>query len=232
MIRLHVVVEGRSEERFVRRSLAPHLAHLGVFVDCRAVETSRDRRAHRVYRGGLLDYGRAKRDLQRWMKQESAHRDSWFTTMFDLYALPVGDPPEGFPGTTSPRDPDPYRRVDTLEEAFARDIDHRRFIPYLQLHEFEALVLVDPSLLGSTFLGCAAAVKELVQLTAGVDTPEKIDDGPQTAPSKRIIACIPEYEDRKAEAGPAVVEGIGLSRLRASCPHFDQWVARLEGLAR
>jgi hypothetical protein len=38
---------------------------------------------------------------------------------------------------------DPYMRVEVLESAMAADISDSRFIPYIQLHEFEALVLAE-----------------------------------------------------------------------------------------
>lgn len=225
MVRLHFVVEGQTEERFVKRVLVAHLAAMDVFVDVRAVETSHDRRKNKIYRGGLLDYQRAKKDLKTWM-QEDQQDESWFTTMFDLYALP-----DTFPGMDRPRDPDPHRRVNTLEAAFANDIEHRRLVPYIQLHEFEALLFSDPSKLKSTFLDRTAAVRELVALASTFATPELIDDGQATAPSKRIIAHIPEYDDQKADAGPKVAEAIGLDVLRTKCTHFGEWLARIEGLA-
>ena len=35
MIRLHVTVEGRTEEAFVNRTLRPYLANFGVYADVR-----------------------------------------------------------------------------------------------------------------------------------------------------------------------------------------------------
>ena len=55
-------------------------------------------------------------------------------------------------------------------------------------------------------------------------------DGKTTAPSKRIIALLPEYEARKADAGPDIAEFITLPILRQQCPHFDAWLSKLEGL--
>jgi hypothetical protein len=110
MIRLHVVAEGQTEERFVNQVLRPHLAARDVFTDVRCVETSRERRRHQIYRGGLLDYRRARADLARWMKQDD-HPEVWFTTMFDLYALP-----EEFPGFADARARmSPFERVEALE---------------------------------------------------------------------------------------------------------------------
>ncbi len=85
MIRLHMIVQGQTEEAFVNQVLVNHFGYFNVIVDVRAVETSR--RHGRIYRGGLLDYQRAKRDLVRWMREDQ-NNDAFFSTMFDLYALP------------------------------------------------------------------------------------------------------------------------------------------------
>jgi len=59
-----------------------------------------------------------------------------------------------------------------------------------------------------------------------------IDDGAHTAPSKRIIAVLPDYEGAKPVIGPQVAALIGLDTIRAKCPHFAAWLSRLEQLAR
>lgn len=225
MIRLHIVAEGQTEEEFVNSILVTFLAGLGVYADVRCVETSR--RRCRIYRGGMLDYGRAKRDLARWIREDD-HEEVRFTTMFDLYALPV-DFPEF---EACQRLADPYERVAALERAFEEDMGCPRFVPYIQLHEFEALLLTDPSKFAMEFIDCDAQIRGLAAVCADYDSPELIDDGATTAPSKRIIEELPEYEGRKASAGPLIAGHIGLERIRAGCPHFDAWLRRLEALDR
>lgn len=62
-------------------------------------------------------------------------------------------------------------------------------------------------------------------------TPEAIDDSPQLAPSKRIEAlmCRPRYQKRLM--GPQAAQRIGLAAIRDECPHFGDWLGRLERLA-
>ena len=62
--------------------------------------------------------------------------------------------------------------------------------------------------------------------------PEEIDDGEQTAPSKRIIREVPLYAKLKPIAGPNITSAIGLPELRRACPHFDGWVRKLEQLSQ
>lgn len=222
--RLHLVVEGQTEETFTNRTLIPHLARYSVWGNARSVMTSRRRRT--IYRGGLVSYARAKKDVVLWMKEDQ-NPDAFFTTMFDLYALP-----SDFPAYEAARHMmDPYERVAFLEKAVGTDIGHSRFLPYIQLHEFEALLLAGPQKLDVEYFEHASAIRKLIQMTSQFASPELIDDGEQTAPSKRIIREIPEYEGMKASVGPLIADKIGLDVLRAKCRHFGEWLSRLEGLA-
>ncbi len=186
--------------------------------------TSRKRST--IHRGGLISYARARQDIMLWMKEDQ-NRDVAFTTMFDLYALPPDFPAYQEAGGAD----SPYKRVAELESAMIKDVGHPRFAAYIQLHEFETLLLAAPQKLDCRYLDCDRAIRNLVEMAAGFDSPELIDDGPNTAPSKRIIREIPEYEGMKASAGPLVAEKIGLPELRDKCRHFDQWLSQLENLA-
>ena len=223
-VRLHFIVEGQTEETFVNRTLRPHLANLSIWVRARCVMTSRRRGVR--HRGGIGNYSQAKRDINAWM-MEDQNPDARFTTMFDLYGLP-GD----FPGfENAARMPDPYERVSTLEDALSEGISDSRFIPYLQLHEFETLLLSDPQKFDLQFYDRSVGIRRLVEVASGFESPERINDGINTAPSKRITDEIPEYGRMKASAGPIVAEKIGLSTLRLKCEHFGEWLGKLERLA-
>ncbi len=230
-VRLHITGEGPSEERFVKDVLAPHLGACQVWADARSVLTSKDKWTNYEYRGGITSYRKAKRDIRNWMK-EDRNPDARFTTMFDLYALP-----NDFPGfADAARAADPYDRVEALEKTLHDDIagelgDHR-FVPYIQLHEFEALILSDPQHLDWEFLEHDTPIRRLGDMVrAQGGNPELINDGVETAPSKRIIAEIPEYKGSKATAGPLVAGKIGMNTLLDRCRHFRQWVDKLSSLS-
>jgi hypothetical protein len=232
MIRLHVTVEGATELRFLKDVLAPHLGEHGVFADAQSVLTSKDKRANKEYRGGFRRtdaYQTVKKDICIRMK-EDRNADARFTTMFDLYALP-----EDFPGyAEAEKATDPYLRIAILENALYKDIwqalDDSRFIPYIQLHEFEALILADPLQLSLEYMEHDKQIQRIVNMVNREGgNPELINNGKSTAPSKRIIAEIPEYD--KADSGPLVAGKIGLPTLRQKCAHFAEWIQRLEGLA-
>ncbi len=222
-IRLNFIVEGQTEETFVNMVLRPHLEDFSVWASARCVETSR--KGGIKHRGGIRTYEQAKRDIVRWTRQDG-NSDVRFTTMFDLYGLPMD-----FPGyAEAHRYSSPYDCAETLESALAADISDRRFIPYFQLHEFETLLLANPQQLGSQFPNRADAIRRLISTVHLCGSPELVDGGENTAPSKRIIAGIPEYEGRKSSAGPILAGTIGLPTLRSECAHFAEWLSKLEGL--
>lgn len=223
MTRVNLIVEGQTEETFVKELLSKHLSVRGVYPRVRRVETRR--KGSSIFRGGMTTYAKAKNDITRWMRQDN-NDDVRFTTMFDLYALPRDFP--GYGAAMSERDP--YQMVSDLEEAFKTDVGDPRFIPYLQLHEFEALLLADPTKLEIEFFEDSNGIKQLSDLVSDFESPELINLGRETAPSKRIIHEIPAYKDRKVSSGPIVASAIGLPTLRARCMHFDQWPTRLESL--
>lgn len=167
-----------------------------------------------------------KNDLLMWTKEDQ-NLDAYFTTMFDLYGLP-----NDFPSFDAARlQTDPYQRIAILEDAFGHDVGHPRFIPYIQLHEFEAMLLVDPSQFDVHFTEYPKGIQALVDFCSQFPSPELINDGEETSPSKRIIKEIASYEGAKPSAGPAIAQRIGLQSIRNKCPHFDEWLSKLEQLS-
>ncbi len=229
MIRLHITAEGRTEERFVNDCLGKYLAKFQVYCNVRCVLTSRNSKSGKEYRGGfrMTDaYQAVRRDIMNWLAEESSS-NCHYTTMFDYYALP-----EDFPGVQAAQGiPDKYKRIQFIEDALKADIGHRRFIPYIQMHEFEALIFANPRCLDWEYLEHDDAIEKLVRLSEEFGNPELIDDSPMTARSKRLIALIPEHERNKT-SGAVVASKIGIPTLKEKCPHFRAWIEKLEALAK
>jgi hypothetical protein len=118
-----------------------------------------------------------------------------------------------------------------LENSWQKETNDHRFIPFIQLHEFEAYLFAGMAQLAEFFDHSRQGIKQLQRIADSVKSPELIDDGQHTAPSKRIIAQFPTYEDLKTTVGPQMAKLIGLQEIRSACPHFDQWLGRLEQLA-
>ncbi|MBN3873010.1 MAG: DUF4276 family protein [Nostoc sp. JL33] len=60
-------------------------------------------------------------------------------------------------------------------------------------------------------------------------SPEHINEGATTAPSKRIIRCCLGYE--KPLHGSLIAIDIGLDTIPQQCEHFNQWLTRLENIS-
>ena len=224
MTRLYVVVEGQTEEAFIKAVIAPHLLLTAIEVYPIIVATKLERTGRKHRGGGHWQLWR--RDIRRVCGEQK--RDARVTTMFDLYGLPPD-----FPGLDTHRhEADTRVRCEKLEQAMQVDIDDWRFIPYLQRHEFEALVLAGlPEL--EKLLDHPADLAGLGRLRADVGplTPEDVDDGPETAPSKRLGRFIPAYNrGGKVLYGELVTEGTGIAVLRSLCPRFGDWIGKLEAL--
>jgi hypothetical protein len=210
MARLYLFVEGQTERTFADTVLKPHLANLGVYLHF-PVLIAHARKKGRVHRGGGRNYVPMKSDILRLLAQEKGG-DVFFTTMIDLYAIHAN-----FPGLAEAEKLRhmPAKRVEALEQAFAKDICDGRFVPYIQLHEFEALILAAPQHLDWEYLEHDMAIANLVALS-DPKNPEEINDRPEWAPSKRIIAEIPEYEKQKAVVGHDRAKGPAGQQLRSN----------------
>lgn len=224
MARLQMIVEGQTEQAFAVQLLAPHLLTKGVYL-AKPQLAAHARRHGRVHRGGIFSYAPFRNDCVRRLREDNSP-DLFLSTMIDLYGLP-----RDFPDSQAAcSERDPYRRVSRLEKALAEDIGDTRFIAYLQLHEFEAMLLAEPHAIAGYFPVRAKQVGSLVAIAANLQSPELVDDGENTAPSKQIGRIIPDYVEQKNIAGPIIAEAIGLPTIRKKCPHFDAWLGRIEQL--
>jgi hypothetical protein len=222
-MRLYLTVEGETELKFAKETLGPHLSRFEVEVRPRMVLTNRKLGK----RGGVPAFQKLKRETTHLMKVD-AHREARFSTMIDLYALPLD-----YPGWNDAKKRSrPSDRVLELEKVLARELEDSRFIPFLQLHEFEAFLYCDLSQIQSLIEESDKGIAHLQKEIACFSCPEDIDDGETTAPSKRLINHVPRYENLKVRVGSPAASAIGLQVLREKCPHFGQWLTRLEKLKK
>jgi hypothetical protein len=224
---INIIVEGNSEEAFVNDVLVKHFASLNIFVSSRKIKTGWDKLNNKPAKGGLLKYIKFRNDVLRWIKADRNQPQFWYSSMIDLYAFPKDNLSPYKENIQSIYDP--YQKIIKLETAIARDINHPKFIPYVQLHEFEAFVLVNPDKLITMYPNGLTGINLLKRAIENM-RPEEIDESPETAPSKRIIKYFPDYEGQKAQVGPLVAEEIGLTELRLKCPHFNDWITKLENI--
>jgi uncharacterized protein DUF4276 len=220
MNRVIAVVEGYTEQAFVRDVLAPWLGSHGVGFSARLVGKPGQK-------GGVGRYPRVQRDILALLKQRSI---PFVTTMFDFYGMP-----NSWPGRKKAAKAPHARKASTVEKAVLDDIsaivgsrfDKRRFLPYIQMHEFEALLFSRPSVIADVVLDANIA-DDLQAIRDEFETPEEIDDSPETAPSKRIEKLTRVFH--KPLHGLIAVRRIGIETIRRECPHFDEWLTALEKL--
>lgn len=224
---LNVLCEGQTEERFAKSVLKDHLKSFKIVVKTTILVTNKKKNI----RGGMLSYQQAKTDLELLVKQHSkkTYEKHFYTTMFDLYALP-----NNFPGYADAlKIQDCYAVTKKLEDEFGKDINHHLFIPYIQLHEFEALVFCGLEYLLIDYPDMKKQIEELEKVLVSYDNnPEKINNSPATAPSKRIIKSFEsKHHYNKPKSGELVTGKVGISSLKEKCLHFREWIESLEKIA-
>ncbi len=220
MIRLNITAEGFSEERFVTDILRPHLLNFGVYTVVRKVLSNRKLRK----RGGIVGYEKFKNDVTQWFRECP---DVYHTTLIDLYGLKPD-----FPGHTTTRHLQPYNRVLEMEKLLKEDLHFYKFIPYIQLHEYETLMYSDTTIMENWLglynklpINCFSNIRN----SFPNKNPELINESPEMAPSKRILSLCNSYD--KVNDGILILKEIGLKKLRRECSHFYEWVTSLENLS-
>jgi hypothetical protein len=222
MKRALILVEGQTEERFVKQVLSPHLLSLDLSITRTLLVTKVVKHGSR-FKGGVTSFERFESDLRRLLG--GAGDGALVTTMLDYYRLPTD-----FPGMKDrPAPIDHVVRVRHIEQALLSHFDDRRFLPFLALHEFEAWVFSCPLTLPDVMVE-PDKQPAFAAICDGVRTPEQINERPGQNPAARIESIFPAY--RKVLHGPTAVGRIGLQLIRDRCAHFDRWLGRLEVFAR
>jgi len=206
MKRLIIICEGETEQEFCKDVLRPYLYNKGVRVDNPTIKKSN---------GGIVRWEVLKDQVERHLKQE---KDVYVTTLIDLYALPTDYPNFDI------------NNVAGIEQGMKADIDaslNYRFIPYIQRHEFECFIFGSIDVLKKNFRPQDANFDEIENvLRKYSDCLEDINNGSQTAPSKRLLANINGYN--KIVYGACLASEIGLPTIRQKCPRFNRWIEQLE----
>lgn len=111
MKNVYIYCEGPTEESFINEVLYPYFINIGIVVYPIVCTTKRT--ATKKFRGGVVDYGKIKRELIMLCK---SHKNEYVTTMFDYYGMPENTP------RIDRKDPDIFKRITKIEDAIAVDI--------------------------------------------------------------------------------------------------------------
>ncbi|MCZ7603072.1 MAG: DUF4276 family protein [Melioribacteraceae bacterium] len=212
-----VLVEGQTEERFIKRVLNPYLASKDIFFIPTIIKTKKEIRGP-DHKGGISSYNQVRRDLLPLFGDSSAHI---ITTMIDYYGLP-----SDFPGYNRRPTGSCFDRVRFLEDQFRININQPKFLPYLQLHEFEALIFASEEIIPRVFVDASTELTRVADINNNFSSPEEINDGPTTAPSKRLKSIFPSYQ--KTLHSQLILSRSNLDSLRSKCNHFNSWLNTIE----
>lgn len=212
MKRLIIIVEGHTEQEFVNKILAPYLCSKGIYnVVAKLILTSKRGR------GGFVEYYHLKNTILPVLRSEG--RDVVLTTFVDFFRVPT-NMPNYVECMESGSNAD---KVSRLETSLAQDINDNRFIPYIQLCEFEALLFANNKGFQTYFDDRESS--ETQKIVQSYPNPETINTTPNGAPSKRILAIKSNYN--KPIEGNAIALEVGITDMLGKCPHFSAWVERL-----
>lgn len=210
-----IICEGQTEQEFCKKTLYPHFLSLGIQVQYPLIKQTG---------GGIVAWSVLKKQINGHLREKNA----FVTTLIDYYGT---HEKHNFPNWEERvKYVDKNARMDFLEQGMKEDIADEvrfRFIPYIQLHEFEGLLFNNIGVFERNFSPTEITdIAELRNIIADYPNPELINDSPITAPSKRLIRLILSYN--KLVYGNIIAEEIGLSNIRRKSPRFDAWLSKLE----
>jgi len=217
MKRIIIICEGITEQEFCNKTLSPYFGKKDIQVQPPLIKKSN---------GGIVKWNDLKKQIENHLKHDST---CYVTTLIDYYGIYQK---HYFPSwTESEAIIDKNEQLNFLEQKMQDDIDDRfrnRFIPYMQLHEFEGLLFNDINIFHQQFLQREIIDEVFLQETFQrfPDNSEMINNNPETAPSKRLTRIISGYN--KVVYGNILAETIGLSNIRNKCPRFNAWINEIE----
>jgi hypothetical protein len=207
MIRVGISVEGQTEMEFCKKVLTPFLRNYDIELTPIVVATSRDKCGTKR-KGGCINIDRIKSEVTKLL-----HNFDYVTTMYDFY---------GF-------DDRPTDDIDELEKIIYELFENANFIPYVQQYEFETLLFSKPEYYEEYF-GDSRITEKMKQIIAEFqDDIEKINDSPQTAPSKRLEQLFDEVGESydKVLHGEGIAGDIGIESIRVEAKRFNEWVEKI-----
>jgi hypothetical protein len=213
------IVEGKTEQMFIENVLAPYLLPDNICI--KATQVSK-----KGQKGGSVKFERAVRDIGNHLRQQ---QNAYVTTFIDYYG--TSDWPGIEKARATAKTPLEIATIINEETKAAvcdkyRDVRADvRFIPYVSVHEFEALLFSNSNIL-SDYLGIE--VSDIDDILRECGEPEAINNSNETAPSKRLQDLMPGGNYKKTSTGIEIARQIGIDAMRKACPIFDNWVSSIK----
>ena len=217
-IRVIIICEGQTEKEFCTDVLVPHFLQKSIYLHTPLIKKSG---------GGIVPWKTLKSQIEAHLKQEST---VVVTTLIDFYGIHKR---YEYPKWEEAKQvSDKVAKMELLENGMKNDIEEglrNRFIPYIQLHEFEGLLFSNLEIFIHNFEKAEFnKFKDFIKIFEQFQNPEDINDGATTAPSKRLCNHIQGYN--KVVYGATLAEEIGLKTIREKCPRFNEWIRIIENI--
>jgi hypothetical protein len=213
---VYVLCEGQTEESFCKEVLYNQFVNQNVYIIPILCATKRS--SVKKYAGGVSTFAKIKDELLLLCRQ---HKNEYITAMFDCYGLPKDTP------GLEIQENDPYQKVLQIEKAVNDEISQPNCFFWLTLHEFEGLLFSNPAAFSA--IASDREVAALQSIRDSVASPELIDNGRDSSPSKRLYRIVPNYA--KVLHGIELIRVIGMDAIQKQCPHFDAWIRRIQSLS-
>lgn len=215
MKRIIIVNEGPTEQEFCNDVLLPYFIERNIYLETPTIKATQ---------GGIVSWGALKKQLRMHLRQD---KSAFVTTLFDYYGIKDS---YFYPRWQEAKElTNKNERLNMLESAMRDDMEEElrdRFIPYIQLHEFEALLFSNVEVFRKNFESHEINREALSLIMNKYASPEDINDGWDTAPSKRLIKWVQGYS--KVVYGACLATEIGIDKLKGKCPRFAEWIRKLE----
>ncbi len=216
MKRVIIICEGPTEKEFCSDVLQPWFIKKNIVIQTPLIKKSG---------GGIVPWESLKKQIENHLKQDTS---AWVTLLIDYYGIPEK---YNYPKwEEAHRELNKTRRMVILENGMKQDITdnlRNKFIPYIQLHEFEGLLFNNIDVFIRNFE--KAEFNDFKGFKSIFDTysnPEDINDRPESAPSKRLLHHIEGYD--KVVYGATLAQEIGLENINSKCPRFKEWITKIE----
>ncbi len=217
-IEVIAIVEGKTEQVFIEKVLAPYLAMKNIFISATQITKPGQK-------GGDVRFVRAKQDRGNHLKQRN---NTFVTTFIDYYGTKEWPGLDNLAPALAPAQISAHLHQETRQAVNELFRDHRseeRFIPFVAMHEFEALLFSDSEVLSAEMNVDTEVVDAVI---AEYGEPESINNSPEIAPSKRLDEWAPYGKFAKTTVGIAIAQRIGIPKMREMCPLFNDWLEQLE----
>lgn len=220
MKRIIIIGEGQTEQEFCNDVLQPYFNTKDIYLQNATIKRTG---------GGIVGWGALKHQIETHLKQD---KEAYVSLLIDYYGIKTHHFYPRWAEAQEMMKTHKYNAISLIENGMLSGIDptlRHRFIPYIQLHEFEGLLFSNIEIFLLNFE--EHEFKDLSYLKSTVadeENPEMINDGTLTAPSKRLKRILSSYD--KIVYGSLIAQEIGLEKIREKCIGFNNWIEKLESI--